>query len=214
MTDIIVYTAVFGGYDNLREPLAVGNTKYVAFTDQPIEAKGWEVRQMKRSSSAVKMARFFKTAACAIFHETEYMIWVDGSILPTIEPELIVESWMDEGGADIACFKHPGRNCAYDEARRCIVKGKDTKEILTKQIAFYQSEQFPEGYGLVETGVVVRRKTEPIQRLEKLWWEQIRDYSCRDQVSLPYCLWRLEIPMNIIEGSLIKHPWFSYVPHL
>jgi len=114
---------------------------------------------------------------------------------------------------DIAAFQHPSRNCAYDEAARCIVKGKDWSEKLTDQMNAYGIEEFPRSYGLVETGFVIRRNTLQIAELNELWWNQVEQYSNRDQVGLPYALWESGIEINKLAGSLIKHNWFEHKAH-
>jgi len=212
MSNIIVYTAIMGNYDTLREPKEKGSAKFVAFLTHQFKSRGWETHLIVPMQDLVRTARNYKIMSHIHFPEAEYTIWVDGNIIPRIAPDVLVEECLSDG-IDIAAFRHPSRDCAYQEAARCIVKGKDKSEKLTGQANIYSTEGFPRNYGLVETGFVIRRNTPQVTLLNEKWWEQAEKHSNRDQVGLPYALWKTGTEINRLEGSLIKHNWFEHKAH-
>ncbi len=210
MSKTKIYTAIIGNYDNLREPINKGNAEWIAILDNPSDTFGWEKRYIGKQSNKAQSARFYKIVYQALEDKADYFVWIDGALIPKVSPNEMIE-WL--GDYDIAAFKHPSRNCIYKEAERCIVKGKDTKENLQNQIAAYKLENYPNENGLVETGFLIRRNTEKMRKLNWLWWDQIINYSIRDQVSLPYCCWKLGIKINVLVGNLVKHSMFEHRGH-
>ena len=47
------------------------------------------------------------------FFETQYSLWVDGSIRINVDIRALIDRYLD--GADLALFMHPDRDCLYDE---------------------------------------------------------------------------------------------------
>ena len=44
----VIYTAIFGDYDTLKEPLVITpGWKYICYTDQDFESKVWEIKKVK-----------------------------------------------------------------------------------------------------------------------------------------------------------------------
>jgi hypothetical protein len=156
------------------------------------------------------MARCLKCLSHRWLPDADVSIWVDGCLEMLVEPERFLE-WL--GDADVGAMTHPSRDCAYAEGLRCVVKGKAPKDVIHKQLQAYRDEGFPEHFGLVETGLLVRRHTQAVMDLNELWWEQILRYSRRDQVSLPYASWKLGVSINRVRGSLVHHPWFRHRGH-
>lgn len=74
-------------------------------------------------------------------------------------------------------------------------------------------------YGMYVTCMVVFDLRQPItQRFLDCWWEEIVRWSTQDQVSFPYCAWKLGIdihalPDNETSGSINKNDWFKKEKH-
>ena len=184
----------------------------MAFVDRPTSAAGWNVELVQRSGCPRRAARYYKTRPHLWFEDADVWLWVDGSVILTVTPETVVEKWLKK--TDIAGFKHPSRDCAYEEAMRCIVKGKDDQHVLEEQMAAMAAEKFPAHWGLVETGLLARRNTPAIAKLNERWWYEIEHHSRRDQISLPFVCWQQGVALAGMKGSLIKHPWVDYRRHL
>ena len=196
--DVLVYTAVFGGYDVVREPLEPG--RYLLITDGRAPW-GWEEQKEAKPHQPRRLARYWKTIGMPTI--TPYTVWVDGNVQLTVEPRQLVQKWLVETKADIALFKHPGHDCIYQEAKQCWKKMKDHKRVIDEQMNRYRNKNFPQHFGLGETTVLARRNTPAVKRFNELWWNEIRKGSVRDQLSFDYVRWIFGtgIKVHFIDGG-------------
>ncbi len=188
---VVLLSAVFGGRDIPHAvPAGTGITEAVLFTDcvKPEDAPGWRVIRIGEQEDPRKTARRIKTLALELV-DADVVLWVDGRIRltglpvrPLLEQVLI--------GTDIAGFPHPWRQCAYAEAQQCGTLGLAPVADLEAQADTYRAEGLPPQAGLWNTMVLVRRNTPAMVELGRAWWDEIQRHTVRDQVSLPYLLWR------------------------
>jgi hypothetical protein len=54
----------------------------------------------------------------------------------------------------------------------------------------YRKQGFPENYGLAANRIIIRRKSEELEKLMESWWEELNTFSRRDQLSLFYVIWK------------------------
>lgn len=216
---IAVYTANIREYDNLNNPLTPSkNVKYFVFSDTERKKIGvWDVIKPDYfNSSPTRSARFYKLHPHFYFQEYDYSIWIDSNLTMCVTPEDLINSV--EGNKGLAIWRHPLRDCIFDEARECIRLGKDEPEIIEQQINRYYCEGFPKKFGLWETGAMIRRHNEPeIKELMSLWWREIQNGSKRDQIGLAYALWKSQIAVGSIapQGICVRSdPRFIYQSHL
>ena len=100
--------------------------------------------------------------------------------------------------------------CSGREARGILMLRKDKKEVLEKQIKTYFQEGYPRDYGMVATGIMVRKHTEEIKEFCKLWYNEVEKHSLRDQMSFNYTTWKTPInyclmPFNILQNQFKIH---------
>ncbi len=87
-----------------------------------------------------------------------------------------------------AFFKHPDRICVYEEAIKCIQLEKDYPfKILYQIYGYYINGMKPET-GLYDTSIVVKNSKLIRKEFLFFWWDEIKNKSRRDQLSLPYSL--------------------------
>jgi len=208
---IVVYTACFGGYDNLQPVTVDSDAQFVAFTDSDVAVAGWEMVQVKASGDPRRQARKEKTTPHLLFALADVWLWHDANVELLVSPELLVSEWL--GYADLAAPLHPSRDCAYDEANACLRKGKDSGDVLNAQLRSYNDAGYPRHNGLAETRVVIRRNTEDVARFNAAWWREISTHSVRDQVSFNYAAWKTGVEWKPIKAWVPKHPWFNYQRH-
>jgi|YelNatPaOPRAMG01_1025707.scaffolds.fasta_scaffold39910_3 hypothetical protein len=210
--ELTIYTAITAGKDELRPPIASRpEVRYIAFMDDPVPVKGWEVRPAEtRFADPCLNAKAHKIWP-HLYVNTPVTLWVDGTHLPTDCFLDLVPFLLDR--ADIAVFAHPWRNCIYAEGEVCCDLFLDSPIKIQQQLSFYRVRGYPPHSGLFATGVVLRRDTPVNRRLSWMWWRQIRKYSRRDQISFPFVLWQLDIRPAIIPGDVYTSPWFVYKPH-
>ena len=174
MSDVLVYSAVFGGYDVVQEPLEPG--RYHLITDRRAPG-GWIEQKEPPVTNPRRAARYWKTHT----PQAAYTIWLDGNVQLTVEPRLLVDKWLLDTQADIALFHHPVRDCLYQEAQVCKSKRKDAPEVINAQMERYRLKGFPRHFGQGETPVVVRRNNPAVDWFNGQWWDEICPGRVRDR---------------------------------
>lgn len=211
---MVVYTAVFGGYDLVEPPSCESDAKFVCITDQPGTIKGWETMVLPPVPNDPRRAsRRCKILSHEYLPVEEYgdiVIWHGGNVSLTSNPYDMVDSYLQD--CNLAVVGHP-RKCIYDEIRACRRMRKDKVNLFDAQEDYYYHQGYPEGNNVYGAFLILRRRTATIIELEKLWWEQLKMFSCRDQISLPYVLWLLNIKPRILPGSHRGGPNYSRRGH-
>lgn len=203
---VCVYTALFGdGPDQLREPPQYPEVRYVAFTDRA-EAPGWEIhRGHGEEHDPRRRARYHKCLPNVVLPGEDLTVWVDATHEPVSHMLQYAHDVLGED-KDFATYKHRERTCLYQEVRACIGLHKDDPRKLIAQARLYESDGYPYYHGLCETSVVVRRNTAGTRTLGAMWWREIEQGSVRDQVSLPYVLWKLRRSYARLPGWAHTNP--------
>lgn len=216
---IVVYTAIFGDIDKLWPPYppAMAGAEFVCFSDRHIREWGnwegeklvtrdrltaggpfWDLRLIRPTFDNRRNARYCKAMSHKFFPEADITIWLDGNLRLLISPDLAVQKW--DKGADLVTFNHPDRGCLYAEAEFCASKRKAKRSELARQTQRYSLAGMPRNWGLPETRCVIRKHTERIKELNGVWWDEMREFSPRDQVSLPFLCWKAGIRWGVIPG--------------
>lgn len=216
VSKIVVYTANFGDYDDLKDPLFVDeNIKYVCFTDNKnFHSSVWEVHYVDTKGEKVLplTVRYYKFFPHKIFPEYEVSVWVDSKFLIVGNLLLYIEKY--QKNHPMLCFPHYERDCIYDEAVECISIGKGDPIMLGGQIYEYYKEDYPKNNGLYEGGCLVRwHHDKKLQMVMQKWWEEIHKYSWRDQVSLPYICWKYGLNIDISDLDIEKNSYLEYIGH-
>jgi hypothetical protein len=156
------------------------------FTDR-VAAPGWRVIKVKAANPRLE-ARRIKTLALELV-EADTVLWVDGRIVVRDRP---IRYLLEEAlaNAEIAAYPHPWRDCAYSEAEECARLKRAPADALSRQTAAYREAGLPAHWGLRNTMVLARRNTPAMREFGRAWWQEIETHTVRDQVSLPYLLWR------------------------
>ena len=184
---VVVVTAIFGGRDVPIPAPRNDVDEYVMFTDGP-GADGWRVVRQDAGEDPRLAARQVKTLALELVHG-DVVVWVDGRIEVTALPlkPLLRQALRD---TVVAGFPHPWRARVAEEARECGDLGLAPKAALQAQLEAYQAAGFADDAGLWNTMVLARRHSPEARALGRAWWDEIQRHTVRDQVSLPYLLWR------------------------
>ena len=97
----LVYTAVFGGSDQIRNPIVTEkNVDYMAFSDQHVRASadGWNRTVLDQAPDNPRLkARRVKIGMplSPVAKGYDWTMWCDGSHLPKIPIAKLVENWLD-----------------------------------------------------------------------------------------------------------------------
>ena len=199
---VVVYSANFGQRDELLEMDWDERFEFHYFTERPVAHDVWRFHEPPVVfESQRKMARWCKLHSHVLFPDADVTIWVDSS-MHLFEP---VSSFLDYAEDGCFCsFEHPMRACAYDEGKYVMAVRIESWEKVRSQLRSYRMDGYPRKNGLLETQVVVRRHASEVGELNEAWWEQLERFSLRDQVSLPYVLWKFGIEPVIMPHGLAE----------
>lgn len=221
---VVVYSCVTAGYDDVTGTLLRGipvredNVKFVLFTDRSPDGDTgvWEICPLKwhHDTCPRRSARYHKCMPQRVLPHHDYSVWVDGSqIFKAVHVWKDIVSPQIAGGYDLATFKHPLRQCVYQEERACEKHRKDSVDIMRLQMARYQSEGYPAYNGMVETTCVLRANTSEVHEFNATWWNEILKDSFRDQLSFNYVCWKLAREYGHIPGHREESVFFDFVSH-
>lgn len=207
--DVILYTAITKGYDNLKMPATISDRcDYVCFTDDPsVRGMGlWEIRPFPNQElDQVRRCRQLKIMPHIFFPDYKYSIWLDGNIQITANIDELIEKHFDQPGPDFLSFKHPWRDCIYKEGQAVIDNRKGIEDSsgegrVRKQLRKYKLEGMPEVNGLIESNVILRKHTPPLKKVMNDWWTEVKTHSRRDQLSFNYVAWKNDFHYGLLEG--------------
>lgn len=208
----VIFTAIMGTYDRLKLPKQVTKGwRYICYTDQPdLESPLWEIKQVDSTIfGATKTARWIKINN-ELFLDCDLSIWIDGNFEIRCDLDAFVGAYHK---GNFSLMSH-GRDCIYDEAHACISHNKDNADIINGQMNGYRSKGFPEHFGMVATGLIIRNHgNKEIVNFTQKWWEQVRLCSKRDQLSFNYILWKYPLDINIMDFNNIITNYFDWGNH-
>lgn len=216
---ITVFTSITGDKDYLVNEQNTEGAEFKAYIDTIHISNTWKMYPVfnkfysdRRNSRVVKIIphKYFKT---------EYSIWMDGNLSLIKPAQELIDRYLD--GYDIAVFRHPVRNCIYQEAIECAKRNLDNPEAIIEQVKSYEDEGFPKDYGLGENMMIIRRHTKKVEEFNNAWFTEYCRFSTRDQLSFMYCADKVGLPVNLINEQFIekKGKWtrggiVEIVPHL
>lgn len=199
---LALYTALFGRFEPEHDPFGHLNyTRYgdidrFYFTDLNMDGKipYTVIKKDLDYLPGVKRQRKVKIKIPSeIFDNYEYSMWVDCRPLLAIDPYRLLSL----ADADLLIRSHDYRRCAYDEGKICVMQNRVSKSAVDRQLEHYRSQEFPPQNGLYHTGFMIRKHTKKLKKLMDAWWAEVRKFSHRDQISLPYVLWKQKFDVTV-----------------
>lgn len=216
----LIYTAVFGGYDRVYPPLRKeAGVDYVIITDAPdLVVPGWTVHQVDASAFAAPKAAnlYYRALIHRVLPGYDASLYVDGNIRLIGDTRPLFEA-LDASGAALAAFSHPRRTRVAEEVEAVIAQCKVHEPTRVRQeFASYLAAGFPDTAGLTENGVLLKDHRHPeLDAAMALWWKQFSAHLTRDQISLPFVLWKTGLPVLVFPTSFrSRNPFFAGYPHL
>ncbi|RKY06216.1 MAG: hypothetical protein DRP56_07820, partial [Planctomycetota bacterium] len=199
---VVAFSAMIGNYDRIIHPEhIVDEWDYVFFSD--VELQGEHIFEVRKpdyyADEPARMARFIKTHPHLYFKDYDCAVWIDSSILicgPHLEQAV---NQCIENGTLLMGNPHPHRSCVFDELAQCISRGKDDPAIMEQQVLRYKKEGFSPEFGMLETGILIRKHNDDRVRVfNEIWWNEIEKGSRRDQLSVMYVLWKTKLPYKFL----------------
>ena len=212
----VVYSAITGGYDTIKEPKFINpDWDYILFTDNPeIKSDIWQIRLIENEENldATRLARKVKIMGHKYLQDYDYSIWIDGKL----EIYGNLEKYIRENrkSEPLLCFGHYLHDCIYQELDLCTKLKKDDETLMNKQIEKYKKEGYPEHNGLVETGLLVREiHNADVKKVMEIWWDEVKNYSTRDQLSFNYALWKNDTIYDSSEIFIYSNEYVELYKH-
>ena len=207
--DVVVYTALFGNYDELKSPTIIDKKcDYVCFTDQKIKSDVWKIINIVPNKENNLMNREFKILPHKYLSNYEYSLYIDANLVIKINPSFLVNKYLDIHL--MAVPKHVIWNCAYLEAFRSITSNRINAKKVFSQMINYAVDGFPIFYGLTENSILLRKHNdEEIISLMNFWWNEIIKNAHRDQLCFQYSLWKKNKTISIMSENC-RPPYKSF----
>jgi hypothetical protein len=212
----VVYTALFGDYDNLIDPKEdyVG-CDFICFIDQKnLKSDIWDIRIVEDIDLPLNMMnRRYKILPHLYLSEYEQSLYVDTNIAIIGNLLELAKKYLDK--YDFAVPKHFSRDCIYKEAKECVILGKSKLQETKKQMQRYKIEKFPKHFGMGENNIIFRKHNkDKIIKIMNEWWNELSQETKRDQLSLAYILWKNRSTFNFIdETARGGNGYFEYENH-
>lgn len=210
---VVVYTAVFGGYDAppvVHEPDPA--LTYLFFTEDELVAVPlpWERRYVPRVfEDPQRDARRVKLLPHLFVGEYDASVWVDANCeLLKVDAGGVLDLL---GDADFAVPSHAERACVYEESEAVLELELDYSELVAAQMERYRSLGLPAYWGLHATMFLVRRhQTAAARQFSDAWWHELQSHSKRDQLSFDFVRWRSEARVKTLSLPGFANPIFRW----
>lgn len=164
----------------------------------------------------VMEAKQYKVLGHKYFPNYDYLIWIDSNIWYKFDKDKAVNDYLQDN--DLVVFKHPHRNCIYQEFLTLRTDPRFRNSYLQKQLKeqekYYRKSGHPENYGLWECNFIIRKVNAKTNNLFNDWWSEICRWQWRDQVSFPFVLRQHKLKFRSFEGyDIRRRPEFIYKNH-
>lgn len=203
MKNFVIYTVLVGGYDAVLQPKLIDDRfDYILFTnDTKAQSIGvWSIRPITEVviNDSKRLSRYPKTHPETLLKEYEASLYIDANIQ-------ICDQWVYDRFVELYDKKVEyagiklvltGRDCIYEHTFDMCQTLVEHDYVAIKQCHELYKRGFPQHFGLNENNIIFRIHTERMKNADEEWWDWILKYSCRDQFSYMYCLWKHGVEIN------------------
>lgn len=212
---VLIYSAMFGGYDagpyNIFD-LHRNKVHFRWFTDdqyykrdnsntEVIDYKqfmGWTTKYVDNyitndKYKYAKTNRFYKLQPNIILEPSDINVYIDSNKkLFNIDMLLgYCQELYDNPDLDAIFCRHTERDTVQQEVREVARLRRDEPARVMRQYKEYRDEGFPDNIPLIVASVQIRKTHAPaLQSMLDCWWNEVLHKSYRDQISLPYAIWK------------------------
>lgn len=173
-----IFTCLFGEYDNLNPAPSYNGWDCFLFTDkEPVESKGWTVKIYEPWTDSRKQSRHYKILSHKYISEYDLVCYIDANMILAKEPP-----------SRPIWSKHYSGRTLIQEAKQILTLKKEDKTIIDRQMIYYTRHRIRQFAPLMQNGFFVREHSEKMNQLHDAWWEQVNEFSYRDQLSLPFVM--------------------------
>ncbi len=212
---LCVYTALFGGYEQLNEqPLArQSKIPFICFTDDPgLRSDTWQIRLVSPvfSMDPARSQRDLKLRPHVHLPEFDLSLYIDNPVLLTQPPEQVFDRYDPRKGFWIG--RHSFRESVLDEFLEVARLGLDDQSRVFEQMNHY-SLAHPEI--LSERpywgAILLRDHRDPqVRSMSEIWYANVLRYTRRDQLAVNLAFREAGLTprvMDIDNSSSWFHAW-------
>jgi hypothetical protein len=190
-----------------------GDVDFVCFTDDPaLRSNFWNVRPVSRGLlDPARAAKQFKALPHRFLPEFDWSLYVDNTVKLNVTPKRLFE-FLADSASPLVCFRHPQRNCVFDEADRVLELNLDDPERVRPQMRLYLQLGYPRQNGLAKGAFILRRHHDAtLIPVMEHWHQQVLCHSKRDQLSLNPVMWfdgfsPTYLDQHFLESNLLHWP--------
>lgn len=214
---LCVYTCITGDYDKVNEikNKEPGIDYYLFTNNRKVKSNTWKVIYISSDTlDDAKLSRKIKILGHDIIRDNyDVSVWMDGNIIIKNSIWKFLEKFMTDDTKFLA-FKHSKRNSIAEEMEACIEHQKESIHNVEKLRKYYKQENFKDDTGLIECTVHVKRHNDPqVIKTMRLWFDMVKNYSGRDQLSFNYVISKTNLKVTWIHESVWDNEWFASNKH-
>lgn len=208
-SELVVYTCITADYDWLVPPVFTSkHIRFICFTDSPrLSARGWEIRPIAPSLRSLPpnlVNRRLKFFPWDFLAPHTWSLYIDGNVRLLRDPRFLLA---DAAVSDARMLvpAHPDRCTARQELDACVRLGKirgPAIEVAERRLGEYASAGYADSHPLTENNIIFRSgDPTAIRPAMEAWWHELRYFSGRDQISLPYITWKFDLALKALNSS-------------
>jgi hypothetical protein len=212
-----VYTCLFGYSEQFNDLVYEQDETidFICFTDMPeLRSNFWRIEHVDRGGlDPARAAKQRKILPHRFLADYTASLYIDNTVRLKMPPGEIFGRYLHRWRPPLVCFRHPWRYCLYDEAQEVLKLGFDNPERVNAQLAHYRKLRYPQNNGLWKGAFLLRRHhNRRLVQVMETWFELVRTYSQRDQLSFPFAAWLHNfqpqfIPADFMDNDLLEYPY-------
>jgi hypothetical protein len=189
----VVYTCLFGYSEHFNDfAYRRDDIDFVCFTDDPeLRSEFWSMRLVpQRDLDPARMAKRIKALPHRFLPEYEWSLYIDNTVRLKVPPAQLFDELLAPSASPFVCFRHPERDCVYQEAEEVIALAFDDPQRVREQMRAYRELGYPAHNGLAKSTFLLRRHCDPkLSPVMQRWHEEVLRHSARDQLSFNPVTW-------------------------
>ena len=214
---IAIYRVIFGDYDYQVNDLFLDKKyDYYLFTDNKnFKLKDYKLIITENVISPSLENRKLKILIPEILHSYDYVIYLDINIKICASLDYLINKFINSS-SEIGLSKHPYCFTIEEEIKSCISNQKVKKEKVKDEIQYFKNNQLSPRYPLTDNSFIIREtKSYLSNKYKDEWYSCVKDFSGRDQISLPFLREKYLVKELIFKLSprVKRNKFFVIFPH-
>ncbi|MEA2839179.1 MAG: hypothetical protein QOF41_509 [Methylobacteriaceae bacterium] len=188
----MVYTCLFGHSEIFNDyRFDDEEVDFICFTDdRELKSSNWHICFAENKLlDPARLSKSFKHLPHRCLPEYDQSLYIDNTVR-LVRPPSTIFSLLEETQRSLFMFRHPDRDCVYDEAEVVSSLRFDDPNRVSAQMRFYESLGYPSHNGLNKTFFLLRDHGDgELRKVNEAWHSQVLCHSKRDQLSWNVCAW-------------------------